>query len=377
MPLSAERQRLILATVRQYGSVRISDLVERLEVTAVTVRRDVKALADSGLVTRVHGGITLPQRSESNDQPGNSSADSTRTLAGMVTPSVEYYWPAVIKGAQATMASSNGRLVLRSSSYDSTEDRRQVAKLLEHGVQVMLAAPTTTGHEGTELLRWLGSLRVPVVLLERLPPPELPTLALDAVTSAHNVGAGLAMRHLITLGHRKLGILTSRSSPTSRMLRRGWKEAIDSLGVPETDDLEVEVPTYGSAGWGDAYDEVLRRCSREGITGLLVHSDREAVGVVERARDLGIDVPGELAVLAYDDEIAAAADPPLTAIRPPKHRVGALAAELALTRTVENAERPVHRVQLWPTLHVRETCGAAENTEAGGRTHRLSPPRAG
>lgn len=366
MTLSAERQKLILATVRQHGAVRTADLVARLAVTAVTVRRDVKELADRGLVARVHGGITLPQRPESNDQPGtggNSVGGSTRTLAGMVTPSVEYYWPAVIKGAQATMASSNGRLVLRASSYDSTEDRRQVTKLLEHGVQVMLVAPATTGREGVELLRWLGSLRVPVVLLERLPPPELPTLALDAVTSAHNVGAGLAMRHLITLGHRKLGILTSRSSPTSRMLRRGWKEAIDSLGIPGTDDLEVEVPTYGSAGWGDAYDEVLRRCRRENITGLLVHSDREAVGVVERARDLGIDVPGELAVLAYDDEIAAASDPPLTAIRPPKHRVGALAAELALSRTVENSDRPVHRVQLWPTLHVRETCGAIENTD--------------
>ncbi|WP_438387671.1 substrate-binding domain-containing protein [Actinopolyspora saharensis] len=367
MTLSAERQKLILAAVRQHGAVRTADLVERLAVTAVTVRRDVKELADRGLVTRVHGGITLPQRSENPDQPGTegtATAGSGRTLAGMVTPSVEYYWPAVIKGAQATMASSNGRLVLRASAYDSTEDKRQVTKLLEHGVQVLLAAPTTTGHDGAELLRWLGALRVPVVLLERLPPPELPTLALDAVTSAHHVGAGLAMRHLITLGHRKLGILTSRSSPTSRMLRRGWKEAIDSLDIPDTDDLEVEVPTYGSTGWGDAYDEVLRRCSREGVTGLLVHSDREAVGMVERARDLGIDVPGELAVLAYDDEVAAAADPPLTAIRPPKHRVGALAAELALSRTVENTDRPVHRVQLWPTLHVRETCGAtADNTE--------------
>ena len=286
----------------------------------------------------------------------------TRSLAAMVTPPVESYWPAVIKGAQATMASSNGRLVLRASSFDPTEDRRQVTKLLEHGVQVMLVAPTTTGSEGVELLRWLGSLRVPVVLLERLPPPELPTLALDAVTSAHDVGAGLAMRHLLTLGHRKLGMLTSRSSPTSRMLRRGWKEAIESLGIADTDDLEVEIPTYGSAGWVDAYDDVLRRCRREDITGLLVHSDREAVGVVERARDLGVDVPGELAVLAYDDEIAAASDPPLTAIRPPKHRVGALAAELALSRTAESSDRPVHRVQLWPTLHVRETCGAAAET---------------
>ena len=81
MTLSAERQKFILSAVRQHGAVRISDLVERLEITAVTVRRDVKELADRGLVARVHGGITLPQRSESGDQVtgGDSVAGSTRT----------------------------------------------------------------------------------------------------------------------------------------------------------------------------------------------------------------------------------------------------------------------------------------------------------
>lgn len=51
--------------------------------------------------------------------------------------------------------------------------------------------------------------------------------------------------------------------------------------------------------------------------------------------------------------------PPLTAVRPPKHRLGSVAAEMALARMADPTERPVHRVQLWPTLVVRASCGAA------------------
>ncbi|MEB3368939.1 substrate-binding domain-containing protein [Saccharopolyspora mangrovi] len=365
--LASERRKIILAAVRQHGAVKLADLVERLAVTPVTVRRDVTALADQGLVVRVHGGITLPHRPDSSDISTPSAhsafgASASRALVGMVAPSVEYYWPEVIQGAQSTVAAARGRLVLRASSYDPAEDRRQVSKLLERGVQTLMVAPAVSGQAGVDLLRWLGSLRIPVVLVERVPPPELPTLALDAVTTAHALGAGLAVRHLVGLGHERVGLITSRTSPTSRALQQGWRDAVDDLGIPDPTSLATEVPRYGSEGWADAYAEVLRHYQRRGVSALLVHSDREAVGIVELARDSGVAVPEELAVVSYDDEVAAASDPPLSAVRPQKHRLGALAAELALARLAEVTDRPVHRVQLWPTLHIRESCGAATGT---------------
>ncbi|MFD8498086.1 substrate-binding domain-containing protein [Amycolatopsis sp. NPDC059657] len=352
MMLAAERHEIILSLLRQHGTVRLSDLVTRLGVSSVTVRRDVTELADRGLLARVHGGVTLVRpRSAQPDQRASPGA-----LIGMVTPSVEYYWPQVIQGAQSTVAGAGGRLVLRASSYDAGEDRRQVGKLLERGVQALLVAPATDGRGSLELVRWLGSLAVPVILVERLPPAELPTLAMDAVTTAHALGAGLAVRHLVSLGHRRVGLVTSRSSPTSRALRAGWRETIESLGHDHGPDFDV--PAYGSPGWAEVYDEVLARCRREKVRALLVHSDREAIGLIEQARDSGLAVPGELAVVSYDDEVATVSDPPLTAVRPQKHRLGALAAELALARLAEGAERPVHRMQLWPVLVVRESCGA-------------------
>ncbi|MEV6608536.1 substrate-binding domain-containing protein [Kutzneria sp. NPDC051319] len=358
MKLASERQELILAAVRAQGTVRLADLVDKLGVTPVTVRRDVTVLADRGLVVRVHGGIRLPHRGIAEGSASAARSAFGRLCGGeigMVVPSVEYYWPTVIRGVQSAVTAAGGRLLLRASAYDPAEDRRQVTKLLDRGMQCLLVAPSTEGSRGLDLLRWLGSLNVSVILMERVPPPELPVLALDAAYTAHGLGAGMAVRHLVTLGHRRIGLVTSRSSPTSRALRRGWSEAVSTLGLPEV--LTAEVPAYGQPCWAQAYDELLRRCREHDVHALIVHADREAIGFLERAQELGIDVPGDLAVVTYDDEVAAASDPPLTAVCPQKYRLGALAAELALTRLADGAERPVHRVELWPTLVIRESCG--------------------
>ncbi|MEU6767764.1 substrate-binding domain-containing protein [Streptomyces sp. NPDC046853] len=366
MALASQRQEFILATVREQGTVRLADLVKRLGVTAVTVRRDVTILADRGLVLRVHGGVTLPYRGQGADERAARGAlvhgrPPEQAFVGMVVPTVEYYWPAVIQGAQSAVAAAGGRLALRASAYDAAQDRRQVAGLLDRGIRTLLVAPTNTGEAGQDLLRWLGSLKVPVTLVERLPPPSLPTLPLDAATTAHDLGAGLALRHLVTLGHRRIAFVTARFSPTTQALREGWRETIAVLGLPSHEGLAHEVPPYGSSGWAEAYDATLRRCREAGATALFVHSDSEAIGLMERAHENGLSVPDDLAVISYDDEVAAASDPPLTAVRPPKHRLGALAAEMALARISDPIERPVHRVQLWPTLVIRASCGGGED----------------
>jgi DeoR/GlpR family transcriptional regulator of sugar metabolism len=67
--LAGQRQQLILEEVRRSGAVRVSELTERLAVSDMTVRRDLDVLAAAGLVAKVHGGATVPQRL-STDEPG-------------------------------------------------------------------------------------------------------------------------------------------------------------------------------------------------------------------------------------------------------------------------------------------------------------------
>ena len=67
--LAGQRQQLILEEVRRTGAVRVSELTDRLAVSDMTVRRDLDVLAAAGLVAKVHGGATAPQRL-STDEPG-------------------------------------------------------------------------------------------------------------------------------------------------------------------------------------------------------------------------------------------------------------------------------------------------------------------
>lgn len=92
---------------------------------------------------------------------------------------------------------------------------------------------------------------------------------------------------------------------------------------------------------------------RLGCTALLVHSDPQAVLLQQYAADRGWRVPRELTIVAYDDEIAEGAEPPLTALRPAKEHVGRRAVETMAARLAEGAERPTERVQIVPELRVR------------------------
>jgi DNA-binding LacI/PurR family transcriptional regulator len=80
--------------------------------------------------------------------------------------------------------------------------------------------------------------------------------------------------------------------------------------------------------------------------------------VQQYARDHGWTIPDDLAVIAYDDEVAESAEPPITALRPPKQHIGRLAVETMVGRLVEGPERPVQRTSVLPVLHPRQSTAA-------------------
>jgi len=386
-PLPSERRARLIARVRETGSARVSDLSRALGVTPVTVRRDLALLVAEGTLEKVHGGARIPSAatglgartgaSTGIAQPDTSSDGADQLTIGMVVPSIDYYWPEVIRGARDT-AHEAVRLILRGASYDVDQVRRQVAALVGDdgapGVDGLLVAPPVDGPEAAELGEWLASLSLPVVLMERRLATGPYHAPLESVATDHALGSGMATRHIAERGHRHVGLVTSRTSPTSAAVRRGFLAAADELGLDVV--LDLETAPLSDAGWADEAGSVLDRCAAAGATALLVHSDREAISLVERAQERGVRVPADLAVIAYDDEVAGLADPPLTAVRPPKAAIGASALELVMRRlaavraddpavrdseggdTATGADRPVHRIELSPRLIVRASSGS-------------------
>lgn len=369
-PLPDERRAQVVELLRQRGVVRVNDLAEELDVSAITVRRDIALLAAQGLVRRVRGGAvlhggavadTLAPEPEQEVVPAAQvvagDGDGGRLTIGMVVPSLYYYWPDVIRGVRQAAAAAGARIVLRGATYQADDERRQLSWLVESvGVDGLLVAPTTTGDDGEELVRWLREARVPVVLVERAATAGPHREAMESVVSDHALGAAMAVRHLAALGHRRIGVLTTVQSPTTPHVRRGWRQACQELGLDVAGVPDLSTVDQGDPDWARQRDDALEACLGSGVTALLVHSDPEAISLVEHCQERGVRVPGDLGVVTYDDEMAELCDPPLTAVRPPKAAIGRAAFRLLADRLADrDPHRPTHRMVIEPRLIVRSS----------------------
>ncbi|MBN9215080.1 MAG: hypothetical protein ABS62_00100 [Microbacterium sp. SCN 70-200] len=352
------RRERILDELRRVGSVRVAELAVQLGVSELTVRRDIGQLADQGLLTRVHGGATLRSRLD-RSVPSSAASAPVRFRVGMMVPSLSYYWPHVIIGARAAATELGVQLVLRGATYSVDDQRRQIASLVESGtLHGLIVAPETLGPDGRALLHWLESLPIPVVLVERRAPSTLALTHLEWVTTDHVFGGALAAGHLASLGHRRVGILTSAGSPTSWQLRRGWERAVADLGLECPVDIDGALDDLDSAAREAAIVDVLAQCRATSTTALLIHNDPQALLLQQYARDHGWTIPDDLAVVAYDDEVAESAEPPITALRPPKQHIGRLAVETMVDRLIDGPDRPAQRVYVLPVLQPRESTAA-------------------
>lgn len=363
--LPVQRRENVLAELRARGTLRVADIARALGVSTVTVRRDVAQLAAEGAIERVHGGIRLPRGSAATAPMTERAVEDSGTPAepdeadlppvGMVVPSLDYYWPQVIRGARDAAPDAGVRIVLRGSSYDDVDDlRRQTNWLLETvGIRGLLIAPPTSGEAAAELIAWLAALPIPVTFVERAAVHGPYHEHVESVTTDHFFGAGLAVRHLAAEGHRRVGLLASATSPHVSAVRRGWRETAEEIGLELDGTPDLVTPDHRDPGWNERLDAFLDDCRSSGTRALLVHSDREAISLVGRCQERGIQVPRDLAVVAYDDEVAGLADPALTAVRPAKPELGRTAVELLAKRMQGPADRPVHRVRISPRLVVR------------------------
>jgi DNA-binding LacI/PurR family transcriptional regulator len=346
-----QRHEHLLSELRRCGAVRVRQLADELGVSELTIRRDIAALAARNLVTKVHGGATLPTPIRSARRPRRAGF-----TIGMVVPSLDFYWPPIMAGARAAAAALQVSLQLRASSYDPDEDRRQIGRLIEaKQVQGLLLAPSLDGDDADQMIHWIGTLPVPAILVERQPPRWASTpRPIEWVRSDHALGLEIAVHHLHQNGHRHIGLVLSPGSPTSTYLLHGWHTACADLGIPDAMVVHESV-ALDTPGHRHIIDGILGECRRDGITALIVHSDPHAVSVAQVYAEQGISVPDDLALVSYDDEIAHLGEPALTAIRPPKNHVGRLAVELMVTRLLDGERRPSQRLLVAPELIVRQS----------------------
>ncbi|MFG2512210.1 substrate-binding domain-containing protein [Streptomyces sp. NPDC048584] len=352
-PVGPRRQR-ILAAVESRGSARVSDLAAELQVSVVTVRRDVEELAREGRLRRGHGVVRSALAAQG--LPAAPAPDGG--AVAVVVPERHAYLYESLHGARSVLEAAGRRVALHIAPRASGAERPLVERALADGAAGLLLAPrwrTRADEEGD--YGHLAALDVPAVLMERRPPPGSALHAMDSVRSDHAHGVHLAVQHLTGLGHRRIVFATRDDSPTARTLRAACARIADAHPLIEKWAWTLCAPEAGHDGPYPAEEtaELSALLHGTGATAAVLHGDVDALMLVQRLADNGVRVPEDCSVVAYDDVVAALGTTPLTAVAPPKAEVGRVAAELLLRRLDESpgAWGPVRRIELLPSLSVR------------------------
>ncbi|MFJ5724880.1 substrate-binding domain-containing protein [Streptomyces sp. NPDC093149] len=374
-PVELRRQR-ILSVVESRGAVKVSVLAAELDVSVVTIRRDVEELAQAGRLRRGHGvarpvGEAQPPAAVPASR-GEEPAGEGGAVA-LVVPERHSYLYETLHGARSVLEESGMRIALHIAPQAAGAERPLVERALADGARGLLIAPRWRNARSEELdYAWLADVGVPTVLMERRPRPGSALHALDSVCSDHWYGTHLAVEHLVSLGHRRIVLAARDDSPTARSIRAAFAEIAAARAEVEDWSVVLSSPAAvpgpgpdsaasgavappGPGADGRAGLDLAALLRERGTTAAVLHGDVDALMLVQRLAESGIEVPRDCSVVAYDDVVAALGSTPLTAVAPPKTAIGRVAAELLLHRLsgAVGANGPVRRTELLPTLKVR------------------------
>ncbi|MCJ7725491.1 MAG: LacI family transcriptional regulator [Acidimicrobiia bacterium] len=206
-----------------------------------------------------------------------------------------------------------------------------------------------------DLVEQLAKASVPVVFLDRHV-EGLPNVHID-----DREGGRVATEHLLSLGHRRIAFVGDDDAlgfgfTSSDDRRSGYRSALEAAGV-SVDERYMRVGPSSRQAAHRLTDELLEM--QDPPTAVFAASDLQALGVVEAARERGLDVPGGLSVMGFDD-IDAAVYLGLTTVSQPLFDSGRLAAEMLLAALA--GEEVPSGIELPIELVIRKTTGPVGQT---------------
>jgi DNA-binding LacI/PurR family transcriptional regulator len=163
---------------------------------------------------------------------------------------------------------------------------------------------------------------VPVMLMGQMPHTKMPFVDVNATA-----GAEAAVRHLISLGHTQIGMITNAplNYTSAQQRRAGYCQAMDAAQL-KVDPLLIQEGDFTPASGFTAMEALLN--SSRGITAVFVASDVVAIGAMLAIKRAGLRIPADIAIVGFDDiPLAEFFDPPLTTVHLPAYGLGLAAGE--------------------------------------------------
>jgi LacI family transcriptional regulator len=329
----------------------IREIASAAGVSIATVSRVLNGRPDVAANTRETVLEVVRARGFSTNRSARALSGGRTGLVGVTLPIVQAaYFAFILAGSSEALYEQDMRIVLCPTLHQHEREITLLDRLM-HGTTdgAVLMLPEETNEE----LKALQRMGYPFVVVDpRVPLDE----GIPAVSAAHASGARAAVEHLLSLGHRRIAVITGPPAwmaSTERL--NGYRGALAAAGVMPDPALVAE-STFEIASGETAARGLLALPDRP--TAIFAFNDNAAVGTLRAARDLGLRVPEDLSVVGFDDsEQAAIVTPALTTVRQPLAEMGRMAVSLLL-RLLENQRVEALNVELATRLVVRSSTAA-------------------
>ncbi|MGO4248441.1 LacI family DNA-binding transcriptional regulator [Paenarthrobacter sp. RAF54_2] len=284
------------------------------------------------------------------------------TTVGVVIPDISNpFFANAVRGISTAAREAGYDVLLSSTEGELGLERRAVSVLAGKRADGVIVAPVS--NEDTAHLEELEAKGIAVTLLDR-PAPKVTSASYVAVD--HVGASALAVQHLLDLGHRNIGIVTEATAllpdqihpevaaslrpATARLL--GYAMALRGAGI-RYDPALVASSSYSRHSAGDAVRYLLK--SKPSITALYCTDAEMSAGAFAALQDMGIDCPGHLSLVGFDDQDwATLVRPRLTVVEQPSYQLGRTAFKELTASMLTPYERRRNRI-LGGRLVVRES----------------------
>ncbi|MFS0774009.1 LacI family DNA-binding transcriptional regulator [Sphingomonas sp. 1P08PE] len=338
---------------RQGGAPTIADVAKLAGVSTMTVSRVINAESNVRDATRETVNAAIAQLNYAPNRAARSLAGASQIRLALLysNPSAAYLSEFLV-GSLDQAGRSDIQLVVQKCEVGD-EARTVAERLVGSGIDGIILPPPLC--DARAVLDVLIDARIPtVVVATGCPPPEAAAISIDDRAAAQEM-----TRHLIELGHARIGFITGNPNLTASDERlEGYRAALADAGLP-FDERLVAAGLFTYRSGLDAADELLDR--DDPPSAIFASNDDMAAAVVAVAHRRGLDVPGDLTVCGFDDSaIATTIWPELTTIHQPIADMSRASVELLTTmlRARRTGDADIRHLTLDYTLIRRQSDAA-------------------